>query len=577
VSKVLRIAHLLCCCGSCTFAAAALGADFSDRFADREVLTGESATITGNNVNASVESGEPLHAGKVGGHSVWISWIAPTNGLVTFTTAGSTFDTLLAVYTLASGSDSSLERLREAAEDDDDDDDLSPSGAVQFGARAGVRYEIAVDGFAGATGDILLQLNLLTLADLLPQIVRRPGDIAVREGDTLVLTMDVNRQAVPHLEMNWNFNGTNLDEYDQPSLTIRNFQDTNAGTYRLRLVVGDTRFYSPPVEVQINSEGQTNALARNKIEDAQMSGLTPVDGSGNIKVKSAKLGGGVTRGYNGSQVFNTTYATRDPLEPQHCGIPGGPTYWFSYQPPDNGILFLNTDGSSYDTLLAVYTSDNPPTGYADLIEVACDNNSGSNGLTSALQFSADKSRTYYIVVDGVNGARGTARLNYSLTVINPPPPAPVITRQPASQTLAIGNLAALDVVASGASPLSFQWFRNGNPMASQTNATLNLSGQPSSAGTYYVTVTNISGMTSSASATVKVISRPTINFSADSHTASMAFPATRGFQYRVEYCGHLQTNGRYLFTNVLTDAAGMIWITDTTDAANIQFYRLIGP
>jgi hypothetical protein len=529
--------------------------------------------ITGSNVGATFESHEPLHAGKVGGHSVWISWIAPTNGLVTLSTVGSTFDTLLAAYTLEPGSDSPLERLQAAAEEDDDDD--SSSEVMQFGVRAGQAYEIAVDGFAGATGDIVLQLDLLTVADLLPSVVRRSGDVAVREGDTLILTVDVNRQAVPNLQMEWNFNGVNLDEYDQPTLVIKNFQPTNAGMYRLRLSVGDTKFFSAPIEVQINSEGQTNALARNKIEDARDSGLTPGDGSG--KAKGAKLGGEVTRGYNGSQVFNTTYATRDPLEPQHCGVAGGPTYWFSYQPPDNGILTLDTDGSSYDTLLAVYTSDNPPTGYADLIPVACDDNGGANGLTSRLQFVADKSRIYYIVVDGVNGARGTARLNYSLVVSNPPPPAPLITRQPASQTIAVGNLIALDVVASGALPLSYQWFRNGNTMNGQTNATLNLSGQSSSAGMYRLTVTNISGVATSAIATVKVISRPAITISSDFRTAGLAFPATRGFQYRVEYCEHLKTNGWYLFTNALTDAGGMIWLTDTTQAATKQFYRLMAP
>ena len=550
-----------------------LGANFSDRFADREVLTVDSAVIAGSNVGASIESHEPRHAGKVGGHSMWISWIAPTNGLATLRTDGSTFDTLLAAYTMEPGNDPPLERLREAAEDDDDD--LSSSEILQFGVRAGQRYEIAVDGFAGATGDIRLQLDLLTVADLLPQIIRRPSDIAVREGDTLILTMDVSRQAVQNLEMNWNFNGMNLDEYEEPSLIIKNFQATNAGTYRLRLVVGDTRFFSAPVEVQINSEGQTNALARNKIEDAQNSGITPGGGSPNLK--RAKLAGEVARGYNGSQVFNTTYATRDPLEPQHCGVAGGPTYWFSYQPPDNGILSLNTDGSSYDTLLAVYTSDSPPMGYADLMTVACDNNSGSNGLTSRLEFIAEKSRTYYIVIDGVNGVRGTARLNYSLIASNPPPPAPDITRQPASQTIAVGNFVALDVLASGATPLRYQWFRNGSPINNETNATINLSGQSSSAGTYRVTVTNISGVVTSANAVVKVISRPAINFSSDSRMATLGFPAARGFQYRVEFCEQLKTNGWHVFTNALTDGAGMIWVTDTTDAAGKQFYRLMGP
>jgi len=42
------------------------------------------------------------HAGNAGGSSIWYLWQAPTSGSFTFTTLGSDFDTLLAVYTGAS-------------------------------------------------------------------------------------------------------------------------------------------------------------------------------------------------------------------------------------------------------------------------------------------------------------------------------------------------------------------------------------------------------------------------------------------------------------------------------------------
>lgn len=552
--------------------AAGRGANFADVFANRETLTTASAVVTGSNVGATIEAGEPRHADKLGGHSVWISWIAPTNGLVTVRTENSTFDTLLAVYLMESGDDPPLQRLRPAAEDDDDE--LSSSAGLQFGARAGKRYEIAVDGFAGATGDIELRLDLLTVADLLPQVIRTPSDVAVREGDTLILTMDVNREAVSLLEMHWTFNGVELDEAEEPSLIIRNFQPTNAGTYRLRLAVGDTKFSSPPVEVQINSEGLRDVLARNKIEDAQNSGLVP--GSSGAALR-AKFGGGVTRGYNGSQVFNTTYTTRDPLEPVHCGVAGGPTDWFAYQPPADGTLLLNTDGSSYDTLLAVYTYDEPFASYADLIPVACDDNSGSNGATSKLQLAAESARTYFIVIDGVDGARGTARLNYSLLTSNAPTPVPLITRQPQSHMVAPGNTILLDVAASGATPLRYQWFRNGALLSKQTNATLTLNGSQSSVGTYRVTVSNSAGQAGSADAVISLMTAPAIYAPAGSHVATIALPATRGFQYRVEVAEHLATNGWTLFTNALTDSAGVIWASDSLGAAEKRFYRLQGP
>jgi len=44
-------------------------------------------------------AGEPNHAGNSGGQSVWYTWSAPADGLATVSTLGSSFDTLLNVYT----------------------------------------------------------------------------------------------------------------------------------------------------------------------------------------------------------------------------------------------------------------------------------------------------------------------------------------------------------------------------------------------------------------------------------------------------------------------------------------------
>src|SRR5207247_10545018 len=71
----------------------------NDNFANATVTGGSSATLTGSNVGATKETGEPNHAGIAGGKSVWWSWTAPSAGSVTINTFGSSFDTLLGVYT----------------------------------------------------------------------------------------------------------------------------------------------------------------------------------------------------------------------------------------------------------------------------------------------------------------------------------------------------------------------------------------------------------------------------------------------------------------------------------------------
>jgi hypothetical protein len=110
--------------------------------------------VTGTNVNATRETGEPNHIGSLAhSTSVWWSLTAGAAGQVTLTTCGSSFDTVLAVYT-----GTTLSALSSVASNDDSA--LCGSGslqsALQFTAAAGTAYQIAVTGFNAATGSIVL-------------------------------------------------------------------------------------------------------------------------------------------------------------------------------------------------------------------------------------------------------------------------------------------------------------------------------------------------------------------------------------------------------------------------------------
>jgi hypothetical protein len=414
------------------------GADlpFADAFAQRGLLVGTTGTGTGSNVGATREPDEPRHSDTRGGTSVWISWIAPTNGIVTFSTAGSSFDTLLAVYAyereLKGGPPGPpdptkpFDGLEEIADEDDDHPSPDASSVVTFGARAGVRYEIAVDGFAGAAGQITLTWTLEPLDKLVPIILSSDADRSVRAGDTLTLSVDI--QSTEDVELEWYFNGEDLEGEESTTLVITNFSRANVGEYKLEVKFGNVDFYSAPVEIQINSEGEAATLARDKLADALDFALLGDDGRGpgpavvraGIQRQAPPIG--VTRGYNGTQIFNTVYARRDPAEPAHCGVPGTASYWFAYQPPVAGLAKLDTDGSDFDTVLAVYTYEEPFTSYASLVPVNCDNNGGPNGLTSRVEFTAAPDRTYLVVVDSANGTRGIVHLNYRLVTDLTPPP-----------------------------------------------------------------------------------------------------------------------------------------------------------
>jgi subtilisin family serine protease len=125
----------------------------NDLFANRAVITGTTTTASGSNVGASKETGEPAHAGNAGGKSVWWTWTAPVTGAVTISTLGSDFDTLLGVHTGASVSALNLIAAN-------DNQGFFPFSSVSFSASAGTQYQVAVDGFGGASGAIQLNLKM---------------------------------------------------------------------------------------------------------------------------------------------------------------------------------------------------------------------------------------------------------------------------------------------------------------------------------------------------------------------------------------------------------------------------------
>jgi hypothetical protein len=70
----------------------------------------------------------------------------------------------------------------------------------------------------------------------------------------------------------------------------------------------------------------------------------------------------------------------------------------------------HTNGSSFDTLLAVYTG----TGLSTLRIVASNDDVSSLNLTSRVSLSVKAGTTYRIAVDGWNGANGSVKLNWRL-------------------------------------------------------------------------------------------------------------------------------------------------------------------
>ena len=138
----------------------------NDDFTNRFVIAGAAGSISGYTRGASKEPTETAHATDVGGASVWYEWNAPASGFVDFNTLGSSFDTIMAVYTNAVVN---TNNLPVAANDDDAQGGGLQTSRAWFYALAGTNYYIAVDGFGGDVGDLKLNWNmncLLTITNL---------------------------------------------------------------------------------------------------------------------------------------------------------------------------------------------------------------------------------------------------------------------------------------------------------------------------------------------------------------------------------------------------------------------------
>jgi hypothetical protein len=97
-----------------------------------------------------------------------------------------------------------------------------------------------------------------------------------------------------------------------------------------------------------------------------------------------------------------------------------------------------------------------------------------------------------------------------LTVITPPR----ITKQPVSQTVMQGATAALQVLAAGTKPLSYEWLFNGAKLPGKAKPVLSfLDVSFAREGNYQVIVTNAAGSVTSAVTVLKVLppAPPTVN------------------------------------------------------------------
>jgi hypothetical protein len=113
----------------------------------------------------------------------------------------------------------------------------------------------------------------------------------------------------------------------------------------------------------------------------------------------------------GSLDWGNRNATIEPAEPEHAGDKGGKSVWFTWMPSFTGIASIDTTGSGFDTLLAVYRVSGA--GFAGLsLQASNDDVSVGGSGTSRVCLNVVSGATYSIAVDGYGGDAGQIHLNW---------------------------------------------------------------------------------------------------------------------------------------------------------------------
>ena len=363
----------------------------NDNFTNATKVPIAGGVYVSNNKFASIEATEPFHAGltKVAA-SLWWVWSSTNNTDLLVDATGSAIDAVVAVYR---GSD--LAQLDPVASAVGSVAQKKPAH-VNFSAQAGTSYHIAVASTdTNSLGSIRLRVAPGGKLDGLPPsvFIASPTNGAAVNNKLIAIA------------------GTAFDSAPDASGVVEVLVNVNNG---IASPANGTANWSSLALLQpgVNTlevvavDAAGNASSPTSVQVSYL----PVGAPNDLFVNATVLSGS-----SGSNSVNTSLATKEPGEAQTiAGNAGGKSVWWAYTPPVDGVLTVSTTNSSFDTLMALYTTNNAiaRATIGGLTEVAA-NDDALDGVTfSKIAQAVAANRTYWIVVDGFDGASGVARLTY---------------------------------------------------------------------------------------------------------------------------------------------------------------------
>jgi hypothetical protein len=195
----------------------------------------------------------------------------------------------------------------------------------------------------------------------------------------------------------------------------------------------------------------------------------------------------------------------------------------------------------------------------------------SNGV------STGKSEVFAMIAGGCLGGGASlpppAANDFESFAVSEPTPPPVILQHPQSQTVIVGTNVTFSVIATGAPPLTYEWYFNDHLISAATSSNLILLAvRLTNSGTYYVKVSNIGGSTNSNPATLLV--KPVPAELGIELYAGLTVTGTVGGTYIIQYTTNFKEPRVWWdLTNLTLTKSPEFWLDPTPANKPRRFYR----
>ena len=437
----------------------------NDNFANRTLISANNSIVgraLGTNAFASKEGGEPNHAGVASAtSSAWWGYTPLATGTMVITTVGSNFNTVLAVYT-----GNAVNALTPVASNNDSGG--TNLSQVQFTAVAGTQYKIAVAGVGGAGGDVVLNVTPGAPPANDNFVNRVPIPVPAAAGTSTIVGNNLNatKEAGEPDHTSYNLYDRTVWWRYTPTATGPVIIDTAGSDFDTQMAVytgsavgaltkiasNDTGSgISPASRVQITATaGVQYQIAitgwsgtSGNVRVNVTNGTTPPPNpppfvpannnfAGRIAIAPPAVGG--TQTVYGRNVN----ANKETGEPAHAGINHATTsVWWRYTPSSSGQVTIDTVGSNFNTVLAVYTGAS----VTGLTQVAANDDASGISQRSRVQFAGVAGTQYQIAVAGYGGQSSNIAVNVTGGGGTPPPgPASIVSAvTPVARAAAVGT------------------------------------------------------------------------------------------------------------------------------------------